>query len=629
MKISTKILLCVGFASLFAGEGIIVYARKAVHGALLAHIRLSAESDAHQAAGPLAEAIVAADERRILPILHSFLRDTEGVYAVVIDRGGRVLSHSNVAEVGKVYQDARTAAALKSEAATSMETEINGKRILDVAVPVFADASKDSGDDFLLAGGGAAEKGARVGTLRVGLPLDATLATERAISAAIFRGVLLLGGAAGVILFGFMRRVLAPIGLLAAATAKIREGDYRVAVPETTGDEIGVLARGFNEMSRELGRTTVSKDFFNDILDSIQDEVIVTDAAGLIVLVNPAVVKLLGWSREELIGRPADSLLDGGSLSFLTPTSNAAAHFVTKTGEKTAVLFSASAIKSADGAATGFIGAAKDVSDVRKLEARMHQSEKLSAVGQLAAGVAHEINNPLGVILGFSQGMARQLKPGDALELPIRSIEREALRCKALVQNLLTFARTSHSDRAPMDVNQTIEQSLSLIAPQAKIARVAVTTRLAPALPPVLGNKNQLEQVIMNLAKNAIDAMPAGGALVLSTELVEEAPHSWIFLRFIDDGSGIPAAVLPKIFDPFFTTKPIGQGTGLGLSLVSEIVQKHSGEISVESRPGRTEFTVKLPARTGQELDSRVPSLSAEQAAARGVTGSIAHAKPS
>ncbi|MDE2143373.1 MAG: HAMP domain-containing protein, partial [Elusimicrobia bacterium] len=496
---------------------------------------------------------------------------------------------------------------------------------LDLAVPVFAAPAKGSGDDFLLADAGDAAPGARVGTVRIGLPLDETMALERAISAGIFRGVLILGGAAGAILFGFMRRVLAPIGLLAAATAKIRGGDYRVTVPETSGDEIGALARSFNEMSRQLGRTTVSKDFFNDILDSIQDQVIVTDAAGLIVLVNPAVVKQLGWTREELIGRPADSLLDGGAASFRVPASNAAVNLLTKTGEKAAVLFSSSAIKATVGSAAGFIGAAKDVSDVRRLEARMHQSEKLSAVGQLAAGVAHEINNPLGVILGFAQGMARQLSAGDALELPIKSIEREALRCKALVQNLLTFARTSHPDRAAMDVNQTIEQSLSLIAPQAKIARVAVVTRLAAALPPVLGNKNQLEQVIMNLAKNAIDAMPDGGTLTLSTELQEAGPHSWVCLRFADDGAGIPASVLPKIFDPFFTTKPIGQGTGLGLSLVSEIVQKHSGEVSVESRPGRTEFTVKLPARTGQELERRAESLRAERSAAPKASGSISH----
>ena len=252
----------------------------------------------------------------------------------------------------------------------------------------------------------------------------------------------------------------------------------------------------------------------------------------------------------------------------------------------------------------------REMADVQRERERdqelLRRSEKLSAIGQLAAGVAHEINNPLGVILGFSQGMSRQLKAGDELEVPIKSIEREALRCKSLVQNLLTFARTSNSDQAAMDVNAAVEQALALIAPHAKINQVAVSTSLIKGLPWVLGNKNQLEQVIMNLAKNAVDAMPNGGSLIISSELIKQAPHSWVCLKFIDDGTGIPPAVMSKIFDPFFTTKPLGQGTGLGLSLVSEIIQKHSGEIAVESRPGRTAFIVKLPVRTGQELDRRI-----------------------
>jgi PAS domain S-box-containing protein len=444
--------------------------------------------------------------------------------------------------------------------------------------------------------------------LRVGMPLDSALATEGQITGRILRVVLLLCGVSGLLLYFFMRRLLAPIALLAAATDRIRDGDYRAAVPATANDEIGSLGRSFNAMIRDLERTTVSKDFFNGILDSIQDQVIVTDAQGLIVLVNPAVVNLLGFSREELIGRSAAALLDGPGASFLEPSRNVAAFFLAKSGEKSAVLFSSSAITAADGRVTGYIGAAKDVTDLRRIEARMQQSEKLSAVGQLAAGVAHEINNPLGVILGFAQTMARQLKADDALELPILSIEREALRCKALVQNLLTFARTSQADRAPMDLNAAVEKALALIAPHAKLNRVAVKTELAEGLPPVLGSMNQLEQVIMNLAKNAIDAMPNGGSLILASELAELGPQSWVCLKCIDDGTGIAPAVVKKIFDPFFTTKPIGQGTGLGLSLVNEIVQKHSGEISVESRPGRTAFTVRLPVRTGREPDRPFPA---------------------
>ncbi len=255
--------------------------------------------------------------------------------------------------------------------------------------------------------------------------------------------------------------------------------------------------------------------------------------------------------------------------------------------------------RDAQGRTERMAGVCWDITAQKKMKTQFLQSQKMAAVGQLAAGVAHEINNPLGVILGFAEGMVGMLKAGDELEMPIRSIEREAMRCKALVENLLTFARTSQSNQIAMDVNLAVEQALVLIQPQAKIGRVKVSATLAEALPLILGNKSQIEQVIMNLAKNAIDAMPNGGSLALTSELLKEGSRSWVCLKFIDDGTGIPPGVISKIFDPFFTTKPIGQGTGLGLSLVSEIVEKHSGEISVESDPGRTTFTVKLPAQKG------------------------------
>jgi PAS domain S-box-containing protein len=616
VKLSAKISLCLAVASLFAGEGIIVYSRKAVHNGLLAQIQADAELELHLLSAPLASAILSTDESRILPLVHSYLQNTEGLYAAVLDAHGRVLGHSNVAEAGKIYRDAETAAAIRSGRMVARAAVLKGRRVLELTFPVYDDSKTNADDDFLLSDARGSSKGALVGLLRVGVPLEKPTATESLIVGRIFRAVVGLGGITGILLFFFMRRLLAPVALLAAATAKIRAGDYGGCVPVTTDDEIGALARSFNDMSLELGRTTISKDFFNDILDSIQDQVIVTDAAGLIVLVNPAVIRLLGYSKDDLIGRHADILLASPDVSITTASYNAAAQFIAKSKEAVPVLFSSSVIVADDGRVTGYIGTAKDVSDLRKIEARMHQSEKLSAVGQLAAGVAHEINNPLGVILGFAQGMARQLHAGDALEMPIRSIEREALRCKALVQNLLTFARTSHSDRAAMDVNATIEAALSLVGPEAKINRVSISTDLAKGLPPVLGNKNQLEQVIMNLTKNAIDAMPNGGTLALSTEIVEQGPQTWVCLKLTDDGTGIPPAVISKIFDPFFTTKPIGKGTGLGLSLVSEIVQKHSGEISVDSRPGRTQFTVKLPARTGREQERRVETA---------VMGTISH----
>ena len=146
-----------------------------------------------------------------------------------------------------------------------------------------------------------------------------------------------------------------------------------------------------------------------------------------------------------------------------------------------------------------------------------------------------------------------------------------------------------------MDLNRAVEGALSLITAQARLRKVQVVQELAPDLPQVLGNLNQVQQVVVNLANNAMDAMNESGTITVKTERAAGRERSWVLLRVIDTGSGIPPEILPRIFEPFFTTKPIGKGTGLGLGLVHEIVEKHAGTIEVESRPGRTEFRVKFP----------------------------------
>lgn len=244
------------------------------------------------------------------------------------------------------------------------------------------------------------------------------------------------------------------------------------------------------------------------------------------------------------------------------------------------------------------------VTSLKQTQSKLLQSEKMSAVGQLAAGVAHEINNPLGVILGFAQASVRRLQPGDPLEQALKSIEREALRCKNLVQDLLTFSRTNKTDRLPMDINLAIDGALTLVRTQAKTRGMSIDVDLKPGLPRVLADKNKLQQVVINLASNAMDAMEKGGQITIKTELIE-GRQSWVVLKIADNGHGIPMEVLPRIFEPFFTTKPVGKGTGLGLSLAYETVKAHSGLLDVTSRPGLTEFTIKLPVQTGHETENR------------------------
>jgi signal transduction histidine kinase len=225
----------------------------------------------------------------------------------------------------------------------------------------------------------------------------------------------------------------------------------------------------------------------------------------------------------------------------------------------------------------------------------MLQSEKMAAIGQLAAGVAHEINNPLGVILGFGQGIQRRLGAGDALALPTKAIVREALRCKQLVQELLTFSRIGKAGLETVDLNELIRSSATLLEAKAQIQMVEIELKLGDV--PLLGeaNRSQLQQVIVNLGSNALDAMTDGGVLTVRTR---NAGDDAVVLELADTGPGIPQDVKARMFEPFFTTKDVGQGTGLGLSIVYEVVRQHQGAIDVESELGvGTRFTIRLPRR--------------------------------
>jgi len=227
------------------------------------------------------------------------------------------------------------------------------------------------------------------------------------------------------------------------------------------------------------------------------------------------------------------------------------------------------------------------------LEEKLHQTEKLSAIGQLAAGVAHEINNPLGVILGFAQGMDRRVPEQDPLRLPVTSIVRESLRCKALVQELLTFSRTAKKVLEEVDVNSLIRATGLLLESRAKTQNVQVVYQLSEKDLIVKANRTQLQQIIVNLGTNSLDAMSNGGTLTIHTSRNEQGD---VDLKVIDTGSGIPPSIRSRIFEPFFTTKEVGKGTGLGLSLVYEIVQQHGGEINVQSNEGKeTAFFIRIP----------------------------------
>jgi len=227
------------------------------------------------------------------------------------------------------------------------------------------------------------------------------------------------------------------------------------------------------------------------------------------------------------------------------------------------------------------------IDQVKKHISTNSQMEKMVALGQLASGVAHELNNPLTTILGFTQTLKREIKSNNFLEIPIETIEREAKRSIELVHNLLIFSRKEKIETAEIDLNKTIDDATVLI--QAQVKNIKLIKNYGN-LPGFKANKNKIQQLIINLCNNAIDAMSNGGELRITTKY---ADHIEILIS--DTGSGIPEEVKKHIFEPFYTTKEEGKGTGLGLSLCYEIVKKHNGTIEVDSEVGKgTIFKIKF-----------------------------------
>ena len=235
------------------------------------------------------------------------------------------------------------------------------------------------------------------------------------------------------------------------------------------------------------------------------------------------------------------------------------------------------------------------------------QSEKMAAFGQIGAGIAHELKNPLAGILGCAQLTLRKMEADSPHRTNVELIEKETKRSKAIVENLLKFARQEKSVKKPIDVNEPVQESIAIVSHQMELHKVKLTSELTPNLPQVIGNANQIQQVVMNLMINAHQAMEgAPGSIHVATRCENDR----VEIDVTDDGPGIPEDIQRKIFEPFFTTKPGGKGTGLGLSVSFGIVTDHEGVLSVESELGKgTRFRITLPL-----VERRRPSLELEAA---------------
>jgi two-component system, NtrC family, sensor kinase len=379
------------------------------------------------------------------------------------------------------------------------------------------------------------------------------------------------------------------------ALGRTQNGDYLTSedleLLETVSDYVGIAienARLYRSLEQKAGEYQSLKDFSENIIESINVGVVVEDDAGRIVGWNKALEAFTGRSRSETVGRRTEEVIPLQLLRRIAEIR----HLYKQQWNGLTVNFSATSLMDKEGNVRGTLIIIDNITERIRLEDQLVQNEKLTSIGLLAAGVAHEMNTPLAVISSYSQMLRKEITPEDQRYKLLEKITKQTFRASEIVNNLLNFSRTNATEFADVDIHQTINETLSLLDHQFKSARIRVERDLSADCQITFGNAGKLQQVFLNLFLNARDAMADGGELRIRTE----AADSKIEILVQDTGVGISRENIKKIYDPFFTTKAAGKGTGLGLSVSYGILQEHGGNISVESKPGLgTTFKLELP----------------------------------
>jgi len=412
--------------------------------------------------------------------------------------------------------------------------------------------------------------------------------------------------------------------LPASVETEVDLGDHRVLLSTTKfplldadGQPTALCALSDDVTAQKEAETqlTETREYLQNILDTSPVIIITTDVDGAIVSFNRGAELSLGYSAAEVVGRPASVFYEDPdqreTLLRRIAADGAVQDFhcelLRKDGSNLSVSLTLSQLRDSEGNVLGTVGISKDISHRQALMRQILQSERRAAVGRLAAGVAHEINNPLAVIAeiaGFLDDLARDEDEAPELAAEVRrglpKILRHVERGREITRRLLSFARKTEARIEVADVNASLDEILPFLEKEATLARATIHRDYEPDLPRVAVEEMQLQEVFINLITNAIQAVATceQGSVSVSTESAGEK----VRVTVRDDGPGISPSVRDRLFDPFVTTKPSGQGTGLGLSICYGIVRRFDGQIRVTSEPGQgAAFEVILPAlRPGQ-----------------------------
>jgi len=539
------------------------------------------------------------------------LQDPDSVYVIIHDKEGRVAGYSGRPDLqGKLLEDQFTVNAISESRQPLIQRGIWGDNnipVVDVSVPVFL-----PGSDY------------RWGTVRVALSLQSMYQQIRQIQLII--GLIgLVALALGVLLsFWAARRITRPLGVLMEATVQAAQGNFDQKVEIKTRDEVEVLAINFSMMIREI---IAQKDqlemqlkhikrlqrYTEQLLTTMNDGLLSVDRTGKVATINPAASEMLGFSRRLEQDLSIRELLDTTPelLRYIdemlrNPRARSQQEIHINGGEDQQVILAGSSqLTDTEGNLLEVIVNLHDVTELKKLESRVRQTERLAALGTLAAGMAHEIRNPLSAIKTFVQLLPRKLEKPGFLEKFQRTVPRELDRINRLIEDLLQLAKEPKYHFDSVDVGFLVKQCIELFEETLKNSQVRCRTELlSDRSLLVWADTDQLTKAFYNLFQNAVQAMPNGGELAIEASWQEVIPfesqispnqRGWIRTCFRDTGMGIPADNIKSIFNPFFTTKDTG--TGLGLAITHKVISEHGGHLEVSSRFGEGScFMVYLPA---------------------------------
>ncbi|MCE5333776.1 MAG: HAMP domain-containing protein [Desulfobacteraceae bacterium] len=552
-------------------------------------------------------------------------QDPDLAYVIIHDKEGRVAGHSSRRDVeGTFLQDdvSRRALLSKDMLIQNVVLADGATPALELAVPVSV-----PGSDRIW------------GVVRVGMSLDPM---HRQI-----RNIQLMIAGVGILALSFSvlgciwlaRRITNPVGLLVNATVSAARGELEQEIHIATGDEVEVLADNFTIMIREillqrgkleqqLLEITALQRYLNKLLTTMSDGLLSVDLSGNLVTVNPAACEILEISPGTGESRQVEHLLPNAPelLRFIRahlspPRSAGQAELHVGPENEGKIIIAASSILTDEGnAPQQIIVNIHDITELKRLEARFRQTERLAALGTLSAGMAHEIRNPLSAIKTFVQLLPRKLEKPGFLEKFNRTVPRELERINRLIEDLLELARVPRYHFTPIQVRSLLEHAAELFEEELLLHKITLHMDIAAGLPLIWASPDQLTKAFNNLMQNAIQAMPDGGDLHVRAfpgpppdglpgpgDVQRDRKKSWLNLVFSDTGVGIKAEDMKAMFNPFFTTKD--SGTGLGLAITHKVITEHGGQIEVKSAPGLgTCFTVLLPVKEFSERDAQMQS---------------------